>query len=156
WRSRLGDDAADLSALSALERLYERTQEYRELVGVLKKREEVETAGPERRRNLTKAAETLADKIGDVPEAITAWRAVLDEFGPERPTLAALEALYEKAERWSDLAETLEVDLSLADDTESRLGLYARLGDVRRLHQGDLPGALDAYRQALLLDPTSD
>src|SRR5262249_45628141 len=103
----------------------------------------------------TRAAETLADKIGDVPEAIIAWRAVLDEFGPERPTLAALEALYEKAERWAELADTLEVDLSLADDLEGRLGLYATLGAVRRLRQSDLPGALDAYRQALLLDPSN-
>ena len=156
WRARLGDDPADTAALGALERLYERTAEYRELVSVLRKREEVETAADERRRTMTKAAETLADKIGDVPEAITAWRAVLDELGPERPTLAALETLYEKAERWSDLADTLEVDLSLADDVDSRLGLYARLGDVRRLHQSDLPGALDAYRQALLLDPSSE
>jgi tetratricopeptide (TPR) repeat protein len=155
WRSRLADDEADIAALGALERLYGRTAEHRELVAVLRKREQAETAGDERRRTLTKAAETLADKIGDVPEAITAWRAVLDEFGPERPTLGALEALYEKAERWSDLADTLEVDLSLAEDLESRIGLYARLGDVRRLHQSDLPGALDAYRQALLLDPQS-
>jgi tetratricopeptide (TPR) repeat protein len=155
WKSRLADDEADITALGALERLFERTGEYRELVGILRKREQAETAGDERRRTLTKAAETLADKIGDVNEAITAWRAVLDEFGPERPTLAALETLYEKAERWPDLADTLEVDLSLADDTESRLGLYARLGDVRRLHQNDLPGALDSYRQALLLDPGS-
>ncbi|MFT3775594.1 MAG: tetratricopeptide repeat protein [Minicystis sp.] len=156
WRARLEDEPTDTAALGALERLYERTGEFRELVSVLRKREEVETSGDERRRTMTKAAETLADKIGDVPEAITAWRAVLDEFGPERPTLAALEALYEKAEQWSDLADTIEVDLSLADDTESRLGLYARLGDVRRLHQSDLPGALEAYRQALLLDPASD
>ncbi len=120
WRARLADDEADTVALGALERLYEGTGEHRELVGVLRKREQVETAGGERRRTMTKAAETLADRIGDVPEAITAWRAVLDEFGPERPTLAALEALYEKAERWADLAETLEVDLSLAEDTESQ------------------------------------
>jgi tetratricopeptide (TPR) repeat protein len=155
WRARLDDDPADTAALGALERLYERTNEHRELVAVLRKREEVETSPDERRRTMTKAAETLADKIGDVPEAITAWRMVLDELGPERPTLAALEALYEKAERWPDLADTLEVDLSLAEETDSRLGLYVRLGDVRRLHQDDLPGALEAYRQALLLDPQS-
>jgi golgin subfamily B member 1 len=155
WRARLADDEADTVALGALERLYEQIGEHRELVNVLRKREQAETAGDERRRTMTKTAETLADKIGDVPEAISAWRAVLDEFGPERATLAALEALYEKAERWADLADTLEVDLSLADDTESQLGLYARLGDVRRLHQSDLPGALDAYRKALGLDPAS-
>lgn len=156
WRSRLGDDPTDATALGALERLYERTSAHRDLVGVLRAREQSTSDADERRRTMVKAAQTLADKIGDVPEAISGWRAVLDEFGPERPTLAALEALYEKAERWTDLAETLEVDLSLADETEARLGLYARLGDVRRLHQGDLAGALESYRQALLLDPSSE
>lgn len=156
WRSRLTDDPADSTALSALERLYERTSAWRDLVSVLHAREQAETTEPERRRTMVKAAETLADKIGDVPEAIAGWRAVLDEFGPERPTLAALEALYEKDARWSDLEETLEVDLSLSEETDDRLGLFARLGDVRRLHQQNLAGALDAYRQALGLDPTSE
>ncbi|MFO0763004.1 MAG: tetratricopeptide repeat protein [Byssovorax sp.] len=156
WKKRLDDDPADLLALSALERLYERTGAHRELVGVLRAREKEETDQAARRRTLTKAAETLADKLGDVPEAITAWKAVLDELGPERPTLGALEALYEKAERWTDLEETLEVDLSLADEMNDRLSLYARLGDVRRLHQNNLTGALEAYREALLLDPTSE
>ncbi len=111
FRSRLLDDPADLSALGALERLYERTGDFRELVRVLRKREEVETEPADRRRTMTKFAQTLAEKLGDVDEAIAGWRAVLDEFGPERPTLSALEALYEKAERWADLAETLELDL---------------------------------------------
>ncbi len=153
WKSRLEGDATDIEALGALERLYERSESWRELVTVLHAREHNTTDAAERRRTMTKAANTLAARLADVPEAINAWRAVLDEFGPERPTLAALEELYELAERWPDLAETLEVDLSLAEETADRLDLYARLGDVRRLHQHDLPGALDAYRQALLLDP---
>lgn len=155
WKSRLADDSTDMEALGALERLYERTELWRELVTVLRAREQNTQDGDERRRTMTKAAETLAGKLDDVPEAINAWRAVLEEFGPERPTLAALETLYEKAERWSDLADTLDVDLSLAEETADKLDLYARLGDVRRLHQQDLPGALDAYRQALLLDPSN-
>ena len=75
--------------------------------------------------------------------------------GRRGSTLAALASLYERAERWPDLADTLEVDLSLAEETADRLALLARLGDVRRLHQDDLPGALDAYRQALTLDPAN-
>ena len=50
-------------------------------------------------------------------------------------------ALYEKAERWSDLAETLEVDLSLAEEVPDRLALLVRLGGegkrVVRLKGGD-------------------
>ncbi|MEZ4314782.1 MAG: tetratricopeptide repeat protein [Polyangiaceae bacterium] len=156
WKSRLADDATDMEALGALEKLYERTESYRELVDVLRAREQNTQDGDERRRTMTKAAETLAGKLDDVPEAINAWRAVLEELGPERATLSALETLYEKAERWSDLAETLDVDLSLAEETADKLDLFARLGDVRRLHQQDLEGALDAYRQALLLDPSNE
>ncbi|WP_044241675.1 tetratricopeptide repeat protein [Chondromyces apiculatus] len=152
WRARLSDDPTDVSALSALERLYERTSQWRELVGILRAREQSTEDSAERRRAMTKAAETLAHKLADVPEAINAWRAVLDEFGPERSTLASLETLYELDERWVELADALDVDLSLTDDTKLRLALLAQLGDVRRLHQDDAQGALDAYRQALSLD----
>ena len=47
----------------------------------------------------------LGGPLADTAEAINAWRAVLDTFGPERSTLAALAALYEKAERYADLAD---------------------------------------------------
>ena len=97
---------------------------------------------------MTRMAETLTDQLDDVPEAINAWRSIVDEFGPDRATLESLEALYEKAERWFDLAETFETHLSLAEEPEERLALQVRLGDVRRTHQNDLAGALDAYRQA--------
>jgi tetratricopeptide (TPR) repeat protein len=153
WKARLDEDPTDDRALGALERLYERTNAWRELVETLRAREQVAADVGERRRIMTKAAETLAAKLDDTPQAISAWRAVIDEFGPDRPTLAALAALYEKAGSWQDLASTLETDLSLADDAPAKLSLYGRLGDVRRQHLQDLSGALDAYRQALLLDP---
>ena len=153
WRSRLQDNPADSDALVALERLYEKVAAWRELVEVLQTREQNSTDGQERRRLMTRIAETLTDKLNDVTEGINSWRAILDEFGPDRPTLQALERLYEKAERWVDLAETLESDLALTDEPADRLALLVRLGDVRRTHQGDLMGALDAYRQALTVDP---
>lgn len=154
WRARLEDDAADERALSALERLYERTNAHRELVQTLRAREQVSKDQDQRRRLLVKAAETLADKLGDTQEAIFAWRALLDEFGPDRSTLAALASLYEKAREWHDLAQTLESDLALADEADARLALLARLGDVRRKYLEDLSGALEAYRQALTLNPS--
>jgi tetratricopeptide (TPR) repeat protein len=154
FQARLGDDESDEAALVALERLYEKTGDHRELVRVLRAREQCATDPSERQRAMVKAAETLADRLDDLPEAIDAFRAVLDELGPQRSTLGALARLYERSERWVDLVEILEVDLSVADEAADRLALLARLGDVRRQHRDDLPGALDAYREALELDPT--
>ncbi|MCU0691106.1 MAG: tetratricopeptide repeat protein, partial [Polyangiaceae bacterium] len=152
WRARTEDDPLDATALTALERLYEKVEAWRELVDVLRIRQE-NALDEERRRLMTRMAETLTSKLDDVPEATSAWRAIVDEFGPDRLTLEALEALYEKAERWIELAEALDTHLSLAEEPEARLALLVRLGDVRREHHNDLPGALDAYRQALTVDP---
>ncbi|MFO0660378.1 MAG: tetratricopeptide repeat protein [Polyangiaceae bacterium] len=154
WRARLEDDAGDEQALIALERLYERKEAWRDLVGALRAREQVSASAEERRRLLVKAAQVLSEKLGDTTESVSTWRSVVDEFGPERGAFAALAALYEKTAEWVDLALVYEQDLSLADEGPARLELLGKLGDVRREHLADLPGAIDAYRQALLLEPS--
>jgi tetratricopeptide (TPR) repeat protein len=154
WSARLQEDPSDDRALDALERLYERTSAWPQLVETLRSREQISTDGVERKRLLVKAAETLASRLDDTSGAITVWQSVVDEFGPDRSTLAALATLHEKAGQWSELASVLENDLGLADDVASKLALLGRLGDVRRQSLDDLPGALDAYRQALLIDPS--
>jgi tetratricopeptide (TPR) repeat protein len=154
WRSRLEDDPSDGQALSALDRLYDRTQSWRELVDVLRARERLTDDAPGRRALLVRIARILADKVADVPEAILAYRAVVDDFGADRASLAALAMLYELADRWSDLADTLEADLALADTPADKLTILARLGRVRQNKLGDVSAAIAAYRQALTLEPS--
>lgn len=156
WRARLEDDNADRTALRSLERLYRRTERWQELVDVLRHLEQAAEDGDERRRCMVSAAEVLAEHLDQTTEAINAWRAVLDDFGPELDTLAALAELYEKAERWDDVAEMLDVWLSLVDDFDQRVELFTRLGNVRRLHLDDENGALAAYRDVLTLDASNE
>lgn len=153
WKLRLEDDPGDEAALASLDRLYERAGDHRALVEILRARERQANDGATRRELMVRLAQTLADKLGDVPEALLAYRAVLDDFGAEASVLQALSRLYVSAERWPDLAETLEAELAIATEPEHRLGLLARLGDVRRERLDELPSALDAYRQALTLEP---
>lgn len=159
WKARLEDDPADEQALGALDRLYARTGEDRALVEVLRSRERLaaEQGSKETRKLLmTRAAETLADRIGDVPEAILAYRAVLDDFGADRAVLGALVKLYEKAEQWPDLAETIEAELALATQDADRIALLTKLADVRRRRLGSTEEAIEGYRQALTLDPSNE
>lgn len=153
WQARLADDDGDLPSLSALERLYERAGKHRELVDVLRRREAAEDDADARRRVMVKAAQTLAEKLEEPQEAISAWRAVTDGFGADREAHAALRRLYEKTERYQDLADVIEADLALADDPTERRKLLVASGDVRRKHLGELDAALEAYRSALELDP---
>jgi tetratricopeptide (TPR) repeat protein len=154
WRARLDDDPNDTVALSSLDRLLERTQSWKELVEVLRAREKMADDREERRTFLVRIARALADKMSDVEEAILAYRAVVDDFGPDRVSLAALGSLYEVADKWRDLADSLEVDLGLAETAQEKLAVLTRLGTVRRSKLADLEGAVDAYREALALDPS--
>src|SRR5262249_3447254 len=97
WKSRLDDDPADRVALSALDRLYERTQDWRSLVDILRARERQAQDRDARKELVTRIATTLADRVGDVEDAVLAYRTIVDDFGAERPALAALSGLYEKA-----------------------------------------------------------
>jgi len=156
WRARIEDDPGDEQALGALDRLYARTEQWPSLVEILRSRERAATDRDARKNLMTRLAVVLAERVNDVPEAILAYRAVLDDFGTEHAPLAALAALYEKAERYEDLAETLESDLALTDDSTQKLALLARLGRVRQDKLENVDGALDAYRQALTIDPAHE
>ena len=154
WRRRLDDDPNDAQALAALDRLFERTQSWRELVDVLRARERLSDDADGRRALLVRIATTLAEKLADVKEAIFAYRTVVDDFGADRASLASLATLYELVDRWPDVASTLEVDLALADRPEDKIAILARLGSVQEKKLGDVAGAIAAYRQALALDPS--
>ncbi|MGH7298324.1 MAG: tetratricopeptide repeat protein, partial [Polyangiaceae bacterium] len=142
----------DAAALAALDRLYEKTQAWRELVEVLRARERMADDKDARRTLLVRIATTLAERLTDVPEAILAYRTVVDDFGADRSSLSSLATLFELADRWQDLADTLEAELGLADAPGDKLALLSRLGEVRQKRLGDVPGSIEAYRQALMLD----
>jgi tetratricopeptide (TPR) repeat protein len=154
WRARSDDDPGDAQALSALDRLYERTQSWRELVDVLRVRERMTDDKDARRTLLVRIAVTLAEKLTDVDEAILAYRTVVDDFGPDRTSLASVASLYEVADRWQDLADTLEQQLALADSQADKLAILARVGEVRQRKLANVEGAIDAYREALAIDPS--
>jgi tetratricopeptide (TPR) repeat protein len=152
WRKRLDDDVGDIEALAALDRLYERTQKWRELVEILRARER-QVADPSARRVLLgRIATTLADRLADIDEAILAYRAVIEEFGADRGSLSSLAMLYETADRWGELADTLEADLGLTESAADKLAVLARLGEVRHRKLADVAGAIEAYSQALTID----
>ncbi len=156
WRARVEDDPADEQSLASLDRLYARTEQWPSLVEILRSRERAASSPADRKELMTRLAVVLAERVKDTTEAILAYRAVLDDFGTEHTVLVALAALYEKAERFEDLGETLESDLALAEDNTAKLALLARLGRVRQEKLVNLDSALDAYRQALTIDPSHE
>lgn len=152
WKSRLEENPGDAAALAALDRLYVRTERYRELVQILENRRDKAESGAERREFMTRAAEVLSSKLSATTESIDTWRAIVDEFGPNAEAFQSLEALYSGAERWQDLADVYESHLEIVTEQSERLVLLSKLGDLRRQRLDNAQGALASYREALTLD----
>lgn len=152
WKERLEEDPTDEEALSSLDRLYERGGDKRALVEILKKREENTDDREARRKFIERAAKAYVS-LDAIEDAISSYRAILDDFGADRPTLIALAGLYEKAERYRDLESTYEADLGIATESADRIALLTKMGDVRRKKLGEIASSIEAYRQALTIDP---
>jgi tetratricopeptide (TPR) repeat protein len=152
FRRRLEDVPGDATSLEALDRLYEGTEQWRELVGVLEQRRENGVEFSERQTLMRRQAAVLAQKLGDTSEAIEVWRTYRAEFGDSSEALSALEGLYRHAERWDDLAETYEAHLEIATASDDKLRMLTALGDLRGDQLGLHQPALDAYRDALAID----
>jgi tetratricopeptide (TPR) repeat protein len=152
WRSRLDDIPDDDLALSALDRLYQKTERHRELVEVLRRRRDLSNDPDTRRTLLSRSAEVLWKRLDAGPEAIDEYQTLIDEFGPTGPALEALEALFSAAESWDNLADTYTRHLEVAENDVVRLDLFAKLGDLERNKRNDVAAAIEVYRRALSLD----
>jgi tetratricopeptide (TPR) repeat protein len=152
FKRRLEDMPGDAGSLEALDRLYEGTAQWRELVSVLEQRRENGVSSGERQTLMRRQAAVLSDKLGDTNDAIEVWRTYRGEFGDTGEALGALEVLYRDAERWDDLAETYEAHLEIATSAEDKLRMLTALGDLRGSQLGLHQAALDAYRDALAID----
>ena len=107
----------------------------------------------------------LLGQAGDVAEsrlrapdrAIDAYRQLL-QLSPDHWTaITSLARLLSLTERWSELLELHERELTLVPlETTTRVAILCRSAEVARRYLGDLSGAEDYYRRALEEDSACD
>lgn len=115
-------------------------------------------------REIARTARALADlyerRLNDLDAAARAWHRV-DEADPRDAQAArALQRIYEARGRYADLAAAIERELaigadstSLVIDTERRLELWLKLGEIRKGRLSRPDSAAEAYEKALEVDP---
>lgn len=152
WEERLNENADDAEAMRNLTELYEKAQRYQDVARVLTRRREVTSDEKERGSLARHLADVQEQHLGDAANAIESFQAILDESGPNPEVLAALCRLYEKSERWEELAETYERQVDTLEGDNERLFALTALGRLRAQQLKDLPGALETYRRVLASD----
>ena len=145
-------DPADVEALDALEALFTRTQRWTDLVNVIEKRIE-QTSDPDQREALFGQMARIYDQqLGRPDDAVTSYKRVLESDPANATALAALDALFTRQKMWSDLAENLDAQLSLATDDEAQIALMLRLAALRETEMAQVDQAIEGYRTVLERD----
>ncbi|TAK30476.1 MAG: tetratricopeptide repeat protein [Myxococcaceae bacterium] len=146
------ENQADFApALDALESLHESTQQWDELLSVLRRKVELADSDAARRALLHKVARIQEERRDDRAGAVEAYEAILGS-GFDAESATALERLYARAGRWDDLANLLESQLTR--DGADTAALHHRLGRVAMDHLDDTERAFEHFRA--VLDQTGD
>lgn len=141
-------------AFQALGRLYERTGRWADLAGLFEKELEREDEDPSGRvAKLFKLAELYESRLDRADDAIRLLAELLVLQSAYPPALKALERLYRKKERWTDLAGLYEREAMLTDDADQRIFLWARIGQIYEEKLDALDQAAGAYERILELKP---
>jgi tetratricopeptide (TPR) repeat protein len=154
WRFALEADPDDAGSLRALLNPLERRADYAELAEVRRRLAPLLPAGEARACRL-ELARLLAERLGDVDQAIALLRELSGE--PEAPQEAAprLEELLERAGRYDELAERWQARReTLPADSAEGLALDLQRAELQLERLGQHGEAVRLYRRVLELQPT--
>ncbi|MEO8801200.1 MAG: tetratricopeptide repeat protein, partial [Polyangiaceae bacterium] len=162
-------DPDDLQALSRLDVLYERAQNWQELLSVLTRESEM-TADPNEAVSFQyRIAELYESKLEDVTRSIELYRDILSQQADHEPTLRALEGIksgtqdplgaaavlepvYESASDWNKLISVHETQVTHSTDPFQKVELLHRIARLQEDALDSHAAAFDTYARALELD----
>ena len=162
-------DPDDLGALSRLDVLYERAQNWAELLSVLTRESEMTDDPAEGVSFQYRIADLYEKRLDDVPRAIELYRDILQVQPDHGPTLDALEGLksgerdplgaaavlepvYEAIQAYPRLISVHEVQVAHAQDSFQKVDLLHRIARLYEDATDDHASSFDTYARALVLD----
>ncbi len=172
YTSILDLDPEDYDAAQALDRLYQRTERWYDLLAILERQTEMAPAPEEVVSLRFRIGELWREHLNDLARAVEAYRAVLGMDSTHEPTLRSLEALmagtqepvlaaqvlepvYESAGEWDRVVAVYEVMAAHAEETERRIDLLTRIAEIEERRLSHQSAAFEAYGRALHVDPSN-
>jgi len=141
-------------ALDALDDLHTRAEQWDELLSVCEERLQTTEDATGRRTIHFQAASILEHRLADIPLAIEEYRRVLSLQPDDAEALEALDRLYGEVDEPQAQAEILVSRIALAGDSSpAALELRNRLARIYEVELGDVPTALELWKQILAIEP---
>jgi tetratricopeptide (TPR) repeat protein len=141
--------------LARLEVLAVEQERFGDLVKLVSDLAQSATSPDEKRRLWIKAAQIYDGQIGSPDGAVQAYRQILDDDPGDLEVILALEALYRRTERWSELQGVLRRRAELANDPDEKEQLLAQMAFISDEMLHAPADAIATYKEILELDPSS-
>ncbi len=145
----LHEDPADLTALEALDKLYEAQQRWAELEVCLDRRIDAVEFDDDKMALLRRLGELLRDKLARPEEAVSAYERLLELNEVDPVALEALNALYRDTGEWEPLFNVVRRQADTANDDATRLEHLRDLAFIAENQLGRTEDALQLWEDAL-------
>jgi tetratricopeptide (TPR) repeat protein len=153
YESVFAIDPSNLNALKGLDRIFNRTGKYRELLDVLNRQIQV-AATPRQKINLYERIAALHDEeFLDHQAAIEVLEKILDIDPSHDGALGAIARHYRAQERWEAAAEVYDRQAAATADVPKRIEILLQRAHVLAEQIGSPERATKTYQQILALQP---
>jgi tetratricopeptide (TPR) repeat protein len=150
YRYVLSVDGQDQEALSNLDRIYLAMEAWPELAGILDMRTKAPAEAYELIELFARLGEVYETKIGDIPNAIRAYRRIFDELDKTHEgAIAALARIYESQSAWRELDTVYLRELENASGDTQESEIRARIANLAATHLGEIDRAIETWKQVL-------
>lgn len=143
-----------LATMRNLARLYERAQQWQELLALNEQEGRLATDQKQVISLAHRNAEILEENVKDRAAAIGAWERVLQLAPNYLPALRSLGRLYGQDSRWDSLINMYRAESEMAPSTEQAAALIQKIGELYEQKLGDQNQAISSYREVLTLAPS--
>ncbi|MFW6050499.1 MAG: tetratricopeptide repeat protein [Myxococcota bacterium] len=140
------------AAFKGLARLLTEARRWRELVELYERAVELARRPAEAAGYLFKVGSLYEDVLGEPVQAAQTYRRILALVPNDMQAIHALQRTTERAGRWQDYLDALQLEIAQLEDDEEKVPLLHRMGEVLHDHLGDWSGAVERLREALALD----
>lgn len=149
----LAIDPNSVTALKGLDRIFNRTGKYKELLTNLEKQIELSATPRQKIKLYERIAGIQDEEFLNHEKAAEAYEAILQIDPAHEGALAALVRHYRALDRWEDVVQLYEKNLRLAGDDKRRVELFLAMGRVLVDQIGSPERARKAYEKVLEIDP---
>ncbi len=153
YRKVLTIDGRNLSAVDALQRLYQVTNQFDQTSLLLQQKARILEDVEDKKSALYQAATIEQDVLQEPARAVGVFHQLLEIDPEDLRSLDALIELYLRLERWPELLDVQNRKADLVFDPEEKRTILYQMGSVYEGELQDAQKAIDTYQRVLELEP---